>query len=91
MSRVTTTMISWARRAYERRDKILRGKTIRRANDELNEALTYLAAAELCEPPLYDEYGLVSLTTEQAALIYPKPPEAPAPPAAPDKPGDRHA
>jgi hypothetical protein len=79
-NRITDVLIKQARKAYERRDKLLRGRSIQAANAELRMGLDMLAAAGLCEASQPDEYGLVSVTTAQAALLYPQAPSAPAKP-----------
>lgn len=79
-NRITDVLIHQARRAYERRDKMLRGKTIQAANADLRMAVDMLCAGGLCDESHNDEYGLVSLTTAQAELLYPKAPSAPEKP-----------
>lgn len=70
-NKVLQGLIRGGRKAFGRRERLIRGTALQEANTELQTSLAMLAVANLCEPPTVDRYGLVDLTAAQVALLSP--------------------
>lgn len=68
-NRVLQGLIRGGRKAFFRRERLIRGTALQDANTELQTALAMLSAANICEPPKVDRYGLVDLTAAQVQLL----------------------